>query len=94
MFGEDVREADVLRLALDGHLKLSVRFVNHASARRGKVVPIDEAETFEVTDHLSGGEPIQVIRGLHILRRDIRTRQRNRDPGWRLGLAHDRRRAA
>ena len=35
MFGEDVNEADVLRLALDGHLKLSINFVNGTSARRG-----------------------------------------------------------
>lgn len=37
-FGEEVSEADVLRLALDGHLKLSVNFVNHAQARCGRVV--------------------------------------------------------
>lgn len=36
--GEEVTEADVLRLALDGHLTLSVNFVNHARAKRGKVV--------------------------------------------------------
>jgi len=34
MFGEEVNEADVLRLALDGHLRLSVRFVNGAEAVR------------------------------------------------------------
>ena len=28
IFGEEVTEADVLRLALDGHLKLSIYFVN------------------------------------------------------------------
>lgn len=38
-FGEDVTEADVLRLALDGRLRLSVYFVNHAKARCGKVIP-------------------------------------------------------
>lgn len=43
-FGEEVSEPDVLRLALDGHLKLSVNFVNHASAKRGKVVPWEETE--------------------------------------------------
>ena len=43
VFGEKVKEADVLRLALDGHLKLSVNFVNHARARRGeKMLPFDE----------------------------------------------------
>ena len=39
VFGEDVTEADVLRLALDGHLKLSVNFVNHAVARSAKWIP-------------------------------------------------------
>ncbi len=43
VFGENVKEADVLRLALDGHLRLSVNFVNHANARRGeKMVPFDD----------------------------------------------------
>ena len=32
--GETLEPADVLRLALDGHLKLSVRLVNHELARR------------------------------------------------------------
>ena len=45
-FGEDVTEADVLRLGLDGHLTLSVNFVNHARAVpgrlfRGRVQPSD-----------------------------------------------------
>lgn len=44
VFGEDVTEADVLRLALDGHLRLSVDFVNHARARCGKVARYTEAE--------------------------------------------------
>ncbi|MBP7483504.1 MAG: hypothetical protein KA788_13290, partial [Lacunisphaera sp.] len=43
-FGEEVAEADVLRLALDGQLRLSVNFVNGATARCGKIVPIDEAK--------------------------------------------------
>ncbi len=43
-FGEDVTEPDVLRLALDGHLKLSVNFVNHARAKRGKVVSRNDTE--------------------------------------------------
>ena len=44
VFGEDVTEADVLRLALDGHLRLSVDFVNHARARCGKVARYTEPE--------------------------------------------------
>lgn len=43
-FGEEVSQADVLRLALDGHLRLSVNFVNHAQARRGRIVDWMETE--------------------------------------------------
>ena len=75
VFGEEVREADVLRLALDGHLKLSVNFVNHARARKGEVVPIEEAK---YTEFLFGsvprlsipeehkGKPIMVMRGINL----------------------------
>ncbi len=45
MFGEEVKEADVLRLVLDGHLKLSVNFVNYAHAKCGeKFLPFEEWE--------------------------------------------------
>ena len=44
VFGEEVTEADVLRLGLDGRLRLSVNFVNHAMARRGIVVRYTENE--------------------------------------------------
>ncbi len=37
--GEKVSQPDILRLALEGHLRLSVYFVNHGRARMGKVVP-------------------------------------------------------
>lgn len=43
VLSESVNEADVLRLALDGRLKLSVNFVNHADAKIGRIVPISEA---------------------------------------------------
>lgn len=49
VFGEEVSEADVLRLALDGHLKLSVYFVNYAKASCGKVVPYEDVEWREST---------------------------------------------
>jgi hypothetical protein len=39
---EEVAVADVLRLALDGHLILSVDFVNHASANLGKKIDASE----------------------------------------------------
>ena len=48
VFGEQVEEADVLRLALDGHLTLSINLVNHARGRCGTVVSIDEAQTREI----------------------------------------------
>jgi hypothetical protein len=48
LFGEDVTEADVLRLALDGHLRLSVNFVNSSFAMSGKTVPIAEAKYQDV----------------------------------------------
>lgn len=43
---EEVTEADVLRLALDGHLKLSIYFVNIKTAQLGKIVTWDETEWF------------------------------------------------
>lgn len=43
--GEDLVEADLLRLALDGHLRLSVNLVNHAYARHRRLIPIGEART-------------------------------------------------
>ena len=47
LFDEKVTEADVLRLALDGRLRISVYFVNHAQARIGKVYRFSEADIFE-----------------------------------------------
>lgn len=44
VFGEDVTEADVLHLALDGRLRLSVYLVNRAKARCGVVVRYSDAE--------------------------------------------------
>jgi hypothetical protein len=46
MFGEEVSEADVLQLGIDGHLRLSVNLVNHATARRAHVVPLNEAKMY------------------------------------------------
>ncbi|HRQ46200.1 MAG TPA: hypothetical protein PK725_04575 [Rhodocyclaceae bacterium] len=59
-FGEDVTEADVLRLALDGHVRLSVHFVNHAKARCGKVISRDETDWWLCPDSevFPGGRPM------------------------------------
>ncbi|QOY94973.1 hypothetical protein IM543_03480 [Massilia sp. UMI-21] len=42
--GEQVTEADVLQLALDRKLRISVYFLNHAKARAGTVVQYTRAE--------------------------------------------------
>ena len=44
VLGEDVTNADVLRLGLDGRLRLSIQFVNHTKGRCGKVVTWDETD--------------------------------------------------
>lgn len=46
MFGEEVSEAHVLRLALDGHLRLSVIFEDGVYGRHGKAIPYDKVELF------------------------------------------------
>ena len=46
IFEEEVSEDDVFRFALDGHLKLSVNFVNHAKAKRGYVVTMEGTEWY------------------------------------------------
>lgn len=75
VFGEEVSEADVLRLALEKHLKLSVYFINHAKAQAGKVVPIEEAEYTDSLLDLSSiisipeefkGRPIKVMQGINL----------------------------
>lgn len=57
---EEVTEADVLRLGLDGRLRLSVNFVNHAEAYPGVFISWDES-----TFLLSPDEPYpQKLRAL------------------------------
>lgn len=48
VFDEEVTEADVLRLALDGRLQISVYFVNYARARCGNIVGPEEAKFEEL----------------------------------------------
>lgn len=57
---ESVSEADVLRLGLDGHLQLSVNFVNHTNARRCKVVSWDETDwhVFRLRDNYKSNSNI------------------------------------
>ena len=43
LFGEEVKVSDVLRLALDGHLQLSVNFLQATSVNYGTIVPFKDA---------------------------------------------------
>jgi hypothetical protein len=49
---ENVTRADVLRLGLDGHLRLAVNFVNSVKARYGTVVPLVDAKYRTVPKHI------------------------------------------
>lgn len=75
VFSEPVADADVLRLALDGHLTLSINFVNHAHARRGRVVPMESAHLWEVPAELAESlnlnrkdatKPLMMLKGINI----------------------------
>lgn len=61
IFGEDVTEADVLRLGLDERLRLSIYFVNQAKARSGKVVGYDDTEWKEIPDITAMSQGFQKI---------------------------------
>lgn len=66
-FGEDVSEADVLQLALDGHLQLSVHLVNGAYARRCAPVGIEEIEWEELP--LPNGTVVKIPVGGRVFQR-------------------------
>ena len=65
LFGEEVSEADVLRLALDGHLTLSVDFINYAHARCGPAIPLRDAKRKTILSPING-ERIDLVEGLEI----------------------------
>ncbi|WP_143071982.1 hypothetical protein [Nitrosospira briensis] len=44
VIGATVRTADILRFALDGHLKLSVRFPNFATVKRGEIIQFPHSQ--------------------------------------------------
>ena len=71
VFGETVNEADVLRLGLDGHLKLSVHFVNHTEARVGNAIPIAEAKTALSVFRTEGEEPHHIVLGIVLNDREV-----------------------
>ncbi len=69
LFKEDVSEADVLRLGLDGCLKLSVNFVNLSFAKCGKAVSCEDAEWYtpeEISDQTFYKEGEKVMKSLRI----------------------------
>jgi len=55
----------VLRLALEGHLTLSVNFVNHTAGRCGPVVPLQDAKRRKIPS-LNNDEWIDAVDGLAI----------------------------
>ena len=69
LFGEEVSEADVLRLALDGQLTLSVFFVNHAKAHCGRIVPVKDAKVYKL--QMPDAEAVLCIQGLRINEREV-----------------------
>jgi hypothetical protein len=69
LFGEEVSVADVLRLALDGQLTLSVHFVNHAHARCGPIVPLKDAKRYKL--QISESETVHGIHGLCINEKEV-----------------------
>lgn len=75
LFEEAVTVADVLRLALDGHLTISVYLVNHAAARLGKVVPFKELPLITLPrigrDMCESDEEITIVKGHYVLTDDV-----------------------
>lgn len=59
---EPVRKADILQLALDGHIKLTVNFPNCAKAKIGCVVPYKDVPLRELPS-LRGEETITYVDG-------------------------------
>jgi hypothetical protein len=72
LFGEEVTVAQILRLALDGRLRLSVRFVNSATAYVGRRIPIDEAEFREVRA-IDGIGSVRLYKGPTLFSGDVKT---------------------
>ena len=69
VLGEEVTVAEVLRLALDGHLTLSVNLVNHAKAKLGRVVPFKDVPLMKIplpTPDAAPGEVVQIPDGMLI----------------------------
>ena len=66
IFDEEVIEADVLRLVLDGHLKLSVNLLTNVEVRIGKVVPCEDVGSHKIGEdiYLKFDDKVTRIRGV------------------------------
>lgn len=63
LLGEKVSEADMLRLALDGHVTLSVNFINSARGMLGSLVP-RELTKWEKVPSLDGLGTVDIPHGI------------------------------
>lgn len=60
VLGEPATLADLYRFALDGHLTLSVDFVNHAQVRKGKWLKTEQVEFKLIENDLFSGEKLDI----------------------------------
>lgn len=60
LLGEPVSLADLYRLSLDGHLTLSVNFVNGAEARLGKRVKTEDVQFYLMENDLLTNEKLEI----------------------------------
>ena len=63
LLGERVDEADMFRFALDGHITLSVNFVNGARGRLGSLVP-RERVLWETVPSIDGLRAVEIPHGI------------------------------
>lgn len=69
---EEISLADVLRLALDGHLTISTDFVNHARGKLWERVPMELARTFSSEgNEFPGSQPYTVLAGLRLNEKEV-----------------------
>lgn len=59
VLGESATKTDLLRFALDGYLTLSVNFVNHAKARKGKWVKTEDVQFYLIETDILSGEKLE-----------------------------------
>ena len=64
ILNEPVAESDVLQLALDGHIKISVDFPNRAKAFMGRVVPFKDVPLIDLPPFKFGGEQLRYPDGV------------------------------